>query len=81
VKKVREFSYVRFKKEFPKSLRWAFRRLGKGIFQIRGAGKVFDYEVEPRWGWEMIYAILRELYHLEERGDMGKFTVGLKVSF
>jgi len=81
VKKIREFSYVRFKKEFPKSLRWAFRRLGKGTFQIRGAGKVFDYEVEPRWGWEMIYAILRELYHLEGKGGYGEIYGWIKREF
>jgi len=54
VRKVREFSYVRIREKIPKSLRWAFRRLGNGLFQVRGAGKAFDYEIEPRWGWEKI---------------------------
>jgi hypothetical protein len=68
VRKVREFSYVRIREKIPKSLKWAFRRLGNGLFQVRGAGKAFDYEIEPRWGWEKIYEIFRDLYKVEGKG-------------
>ncbi len=81
MKRVREFSYVKFKGEIPRNLRWAFKRSGKGIFQVRGAGKIFDYEIEPRWGWERIYLMLNEVHKFEGKGGEGYISEWVKDEF
>ncbi|MEO0164312.1 MAG: hypothetical protein ABIL51_07605 [candidate division WOR-3 bacterium] len=68
MKRIKEFSYIKLPENPPKYLKWAFRKVGKNVYQIRGAGKIFDYEVLPRWGWEVIYEMLKRVYNIKGFG-------------
>jgi len=57
VPRVKEYGYVHINWEIPHPLRWAFRKVGTQ-YQVRGAGKVHDLIIEPRWGWDLIHRMI-----------------------
>ncbi len=80
MKIVREFSPVKLHSKPPEHLKWAFVRFGK-YYIIRGAGKIYDYDVRPRWGWEVIYEMIDRLYKVPGKGGAIGVFESIKKEF
>lgn len=78
---VKEFSYIKLPENPPRYLKWAFRKVANDLYQIRGAGKIYDYEVLPRWGWEVIYEMLKKLYNIKGFGGFDGIKEEIKEEF
>lgn len=81
MKRVKEFSYIRLTENPLEYLKWAFRKVGKNLYQVRGAGKIYDYEIEPRWGWEVIYEMLKKVYNIKGYGGVDGIKEEIKGEF